>query len=894
MSTRNLHHALAPRAIAVVGASERAGSLGAAVMRNLLAAGFAGPIYPVNPRLDRVMGRDCLQGVDDLPDGVDLAAVATPPLVAPDSVAALARRGVPVTVVLTAGVSAAGQRVMLDAARPRVMRIAGPDALGLMIPGAGLNLSAAPLFARPGRLALISQSGAIATTLIDWAAERDIGFSHVVSFGAMADVDVGDCLNLLAAEGGARAILLYLETIPSPRKFLSAARAAARIKPVIVLKAGRSPVAAAAAATHAGALLGADAVVDAALRRAGVLRVDGLAEMFAAAETVARFRPLDRARVAIVTNGGGAGILAADRLAAAGAEFATLAPATRAALDAALPPGWAGPNPLDLMSDATPERYAAALEAISADPGVDVTLTFNCPAGVSDSEAIATRVAGLTESGRIKGKPALTGWLGGAAARGSRAILRAAGLASYDTPGAAADAVRHLTEWGRAQAALLQVPDRKRDDAIRGTPPGAREAVQAILRRAAADDRGLLTAPEAAAVLAAYGVPVAPVRVAATPVEAGDVAADMLIEHRALAVKLFSPDVSHKSDVGGVVLDVVTPQGAEEAALDIAGRLARARPEARLAGFVVQPMIRRPEAQELIFGVAQDRVFGPSIVFGAGGVAVELVEDVAVALPPLDASLAAELVSRTRVARLLAGYRNRPPASADAIHGLLVTLSHMVEDLPALTSLDANPVLADAAGAIVLDARIEIDPSLVDVAPPNPRLVVRPYPGDWSRAVGLKDGAYLIRPVLPLDALLYPDFFAKLDDEDVRMRFMAPRRHFPQEMALRLTQLDYDREIAFVAIAPDGSLAGVSRLACDPDHESGEYALVVRSDLAGRGIGTILMRQLLDYARADGVQRVEGMVLADNAPMRALVARLGFTIELMPEDPGVVMSHLTL
>ncbi len=894
MSVRNLHYALAPRAIAVVGASDRAGSLGAAVMRNLLAAGFPGKIYPVNPRRARVMGLDCLPSVEDLPDGVDVAAVATPPRVAPASVAALARRGVPVCIVFTDGTSAAGQRTMLEAARPHVMRIIGPNALGLMVPDAQIDLSAAPLFARPGRLALVSQSGAIATTLIDWAAERNIGFSHVLSLGATADVDVGDCLNLLAAEGSARAILLYLETIQSPRKFLSAARAAARMKPVIVLKAGRTAVAAAAAATHTGALLGADAVVDAALRRAGVLRVDGLAEMFAAAETVTRFRPLQRARVAIVANSGAAGVLAADRLAAAGAEFAAFAPETRATLKDALPPGWAGSNPIDLMADATPERYAAALETVAADPAVDVTLTFNCPAGVSDSEAIARKVAEISENGRIRGKPALTSWLGGATARESRAVLRGAGLASYDTPGAAADAVRHLTDWSRAQAALLQVPDRRREEAVRATPAGAREAVQAIFRRAAADDRGLLTATEAVEALAAYGVPVVSCRVAATPVEVGDFASDMLVEHPALAVKLFSPDVPHKSDVSGVVLDIATPQAAEEAALAIAARLERARPDARLAGFVVQPMVRRANGIELIVGVGQDRVFGPTILFGAGGVAVELVEDVAVALPPLDAALAAELVSRTHVARLLAGYRDRPAANADAIHGIIVTLSHMIEDLPALVSLDANPVLADAEGVIVLDARIEIDPTLVDVAPPNPRLAVRPYPGDWARDAALKGGTYVIRPVLPLDALLYPDFLASLDDEDIRMRFMAPRRHFPQEMSLRLTQLDYDREMAFVAIAPDGSLAGVSRLACDPDHESGEYALVVRSDLAGQGIGSTLMNQLIAYARADGVKRVEGMVLAENGSMRNLVTRLGFTIESMPEDPGVVMSRLTL
>lgn len=894
MSVRNLQYALAPRSVAVVGASDRAGSLGAAVMRNLLAAGFPGPIYPVNPRRTSVMGIACFGSVAELPELPDLAAVVTPPEVAPQSVAELARAGTEVVVVLTAGVDAAGRQAMLDAARPSTMRIIGPDALGLMVPRANLDLSAAPLFARPGRLGLISQSGAIATTLIDWAAERDIGFSHVLSLGEKADVDVGDALNLLAADGAARAILLYLETIDAPRKFLSAARAAARMKPVIVLKAGRTAAAAAAAATHTGKMLGADAVVEAAMRRAGVLRVYGLSEMFSAAETVARFRPLDRARVAVVTNGGGAGVLAVDHLAAGGSELAALAPETLARLAADLPAGWQGPNPIDLMADASPERYAATLRALAADKGVDVTLTLNCPAGVSDSEAIAREVAGLAEAGMIGRKPALAGWLGGATARGSRAILRGAGVASYDTPGRAAEAVRHLTLWGAAQAALLRVPDRQREEMVRATPEGAREAVQALFRAAAAEGRTLLGASESAAALAAYGVPVAPVRVAATAPEVGDLASDMLREHPAVAVKLLSDDVPHKSDVGGVVLDVATPQEAEEAAEAIAARLAKLRPGARIDGFALQPMVRRPHAQELILGVGHDVVFGPTILFGAGGIAVELVEDVAVALPPLDAALAAEVVSRTRVARLLAGYRDRPPADADALHAALVALSHMVEDLPALRTLDANPLLADEHGVLAIDARIEFDPAALDLPAPNPALTVRPYPAKWSRDVTLKDGIYRIRPILPLDALLYPGFYEKLDDEDIRMRFMAPRKHFPQEMALRMTQLDYDREMAFIAIAPDGSMAGVSRISCDSDRESGEYALVVRSDLAGRGIGSTLMRTLIDYARAEGLKRIEGMVLTENRGMRALVTGLGFRIEHMRDDPGVVMSTLSL
>jgi acetyltransferase len=893
MSIRNLHFALRPRSVAVVGASERPGSLGAALMRNLLAGGFKGPIRPVTPQRPAVMGLDCVARPAELPEAPDLAAVVGP-AATPDMVAELGARGAKVVVALGGEVDAAGRQALREAARPHLLRVIGPDALGLVIPGLGLDLSVAPRRVAPGRLALVSQSSAVAAALVDWAAARGIGFSHVIGLGDMADVDLGDCLDLLAGEGGARAILLYCETIPAARKFLSAARAAARLKPVIVLKAGRSPAAAAAAATHTGALSGADAVVDAALRRAGALRVHGLAELFAAAETIARFRPLERARLGIVTNGGGAGVLAADRLAETEGALAGLAPETLAALDAALPEGWSGGNPVDLGGDAPPERHAAALAAVAADPGVDVTLTLHCPMATSDGLAAAQAVGGMVADGRIGGKPALACWLGGASAEEGRAALQAAGVAGYDTPEAAAAAVGHLTDWSRAQAALLRVPDRRSEEALGATPADARAAAEAVFRAAAADGRGLLTEPEAASVLAAYGVPVAPVRLAATPEEVGDLAGDMLRAGGTLALKLVSRDVSHKSDVGGVALDLATPLAAEEAALAMAARLGTALPGARLDGFALQPMIRRPFAQELILGVSHDPVFGPVILFGAGGIAVELTRDTAIALPPLDAGLAAELVGRTRVARLLAGFRGRPPADADALHRALVALSHLAEDFPAVRALDVNPLLADADGVLALDASIEIDPAALDVPPPNPHLAIRPYPAAWTREARLRDGTYAIRPILPLDVLLYRDFFARLDAEDTRMRFMAPRKHFPDEVGLRLTQLDYDRDMAFVALTPEGELAGVSRLSADPDHETAEYALVVRSDLAGRGLGTALMTTLIDYARADGIRRLEGMVLAENKGMRALIGRLGFTVEPMPAEPGVVMSRLAL
>lgn len=896
MTIRNLESALRPRSVAVFGASERPGSVGAVLMRNIVEGGFEGPVWPVNPRRDEVFGRRCFGAARDLPEAPDLAVLAIPARGVPQTIAEIGARGGRLAVVVSAGITAKNglRQRMLEAARPYLLRVIGPNTVGLIAPPAKLNASFAHMNPAPGRIALLSQSGAIATTMIDWAAEHGIGFSQIISLGDMADVDVGDCLDLLAGDGRTRAILMYLESVPAARKFLSAARAASRLKPVIAIKAGRTPAAAQAAATHTGALSGADDVVDAALHRCGILRVQGLREIFHAAETVARFRPMDRARLGIVTNGGGAGVLAVDRLMQADGALAELSAETIAALGAHLPAEWSRANPVDIIGDAPPERYVAAVEAVARDPGVDVVLAMNCPTALADPSAAAEAVAGLVENGRIHGKPALSCWLGGQTARPARTRLREAGVASYDTPAAAAAAVEHLTNWGRAQAALLRVPDRAIEAALLATPADAREKARAVFAVAAAEGRAMLTEPEAKAALAAYGLPVPETRIAASPEEAGEIAAAMLEAGERIVVKLLSRTVSHKSDVGGVELDIATADEAEAAARRIAQSLAWRANGARPDGFALQPMIRRPKAQELILGVARDPVFGPVLLFGAGGTAVEVLRDTAIALPPIDVTLAKDLVSRTKIGRILAGYRDAPPADAAAITGALIALSHMIEDFPCLRAVDVNPLLADADGAIALDARIEIDPAGIDQPGPNPALAIRPYPAEWKREAALKDAIYVLRPIRPADARLYPEFLEHLDPEDIRMRFLAPRRHFPDEMALRLTQLDYDRDMAFVALRPDGALAGVSRLSCDPDHRIGEYALLVRSDMHGRGIGTALMRILINYAQADGVERLEGAVLSENRGMQALVRRLGFAFEMDPDDPGVLTSSLAL
>jgi len=525
MSIRNLEHAFHPKSVALIGASDKVGSVGRIVMRNIVSGGFEGEIWPVNPKHQTVDGRTCYPKVEDIPGVPDLAVIVTPPQSVPDLIRDLGKKGTRAAVVITAGLNEANglRQEMLDAAKPYLLRIIGPNTVGVLLPPAKLNASFAHMDAQPGKIALLSQSGAIATSLIDWAADNQIGFSQIVSLGDMADVDIADCLDLLAGDGGTKAIVMYLESIPHPRKFMSAARAAARLKPVIAIKPGRHSEAAKAAATHTGALSGADRVVDAALRRAGVLRVGGLAELFDATETLARFPMLERMRVGIVTNGGGAGVLAVDQLMENKGELAEFSASTLERLNQCLPQNWSHANPVDIVGDAPPERFKAAVEAVAADPGTDAILVLNCPTGLASPIDAAAAVASLVRSGIIAGKPVFACWLGERVAREGRRVLVDAGIASYETPASAANAISYLSDWSRAQQALLRVPDNRHDD-----KRFDREAVYRLFHRAASEGRRMLTEPEAKAAIAAYGIPVPRTLVARTVEEVEHAAGELL------------------------------------------------------------------------------------------------------------------------------------------------------------------------------------------------------------------------------------------------------------------------------------------------------------------------------------------------------------------------------
>jgi acetyltransferase len=887
MTVRNLEATLAPESLALIGATSREGAVGRVVLDNVRAT-FGGRVFPVNLKYDELFGLRCYRTIADLPEAPDIAIVMTPGPTVPGIVSELGRKGTKVAVVVSAGVTGALRQAMLDAARPHLLRIIGPNTIGLLAPHAGLNASFVHLPPLPGRLGLISQSGAMVSSIVDWAASEGIGFSHIYSLGDMADVDVGDCLNVLAADPRTSAILMYLESIPAPRKFMSAARAIARIKPVIAVKPGRHAEAAKAAATHTGALAGADRVVEAALRRAGIIRVEDLADLFDAAEITGRYAPMRQARVAIVTNGGGAGVLAVDKLIDHHVPLATLTPETMAALDRALPSTWSRANPIDIIGDAPPERYRAAVRAAALDPNVDALLVMNCPTALADPSAAAAAVAAETNRGLINGKPVLATWLGRKTAEPAAELLRAAGIGTFRAPAEAAQAVSLLTRWSLLRDEMQRVP------AERGLLSTDKDAARDLLHDAAAEGRSLLTEDEAKHVLAAYGVAVPQTIFASDPAAVEQAAATLLAAAQAVVVKVRSKHISHKSDIGGVILNLRTATEARDAAAAITSRL-RANPAPLpFEGFTVQPMIQRPNAEELIVGVSTDPQFGPVALFGAGGTSVEVVADTATGLVPLDEVLAGDLIDKTRISRLLAGYRDRPPADRDAIVAALMAVSQLAIDFPMVQSIDINPLLADRDGVIALDARIAIDPGRASVPAPNPALAIRPYPAEEFSIVHFLDRKVLLRPIKPSDAELYPSFLSKMDPEDMRLRFLVPMRTLSHETLVLLTQLDYDRDIAFVALANNGTeLLGMVRYSSDPDGIRAEFGALVRSDLKGHGLGRSMMEMLIDYARRQGLHELFGRVLRENTSMLALCHELGF-VEAADDEARLLRVTLPL
>jgi acetyltransferase len=890
MSIRHLDALFDPHSVAVIGASDSPGSVGATVWRNLRRGGFEGPCWPVNPKRATIGGEPAFASVAALPAAPELAVVCTPPAAVAEVIAALGERGTRAAVVLTAGQTREQRQAMLDAARRHLLRILGPNCLGLISPHARLDASFAHTGVPAGGLAFVSQSGALVTAMLDWAQGRGIGFSHCVSLGEHADIDFADLLDWLASDARTQAILLYIESIEGARKFMSAARAAARNKPVLVVKAGRSPQGAAAASSHTGALAASDLVFDAAIRRAGMLRVDTLQQLFDAAETLAHHHTEARSglpaggearRLMIVTNGGGAGVMAADAAAAAGVELAPMTLALRGALDSVLPPNWSGANPVDIIGDAPATRYVDTLRTLLAEPGAGTVLFMHAPTAIVPAPDIAEALLPLLRQhpGRV-----LAGWLGDAAVRGARQAFGAAGIPCYATPEAAVAAFAQLLTYRDNQDALAQCPPLGEHAVVDAA------AVAALVDHALSDGREWLSEPEAKALLAACGVPVVGTHVVPPDADAAVAAAREL--GLPAVLKILSPQITHKSDVGGVALNLETEAAVADAARAMLARVARLQPQARVEGFTVQAMVRRPRAQELIVGGSLDPLFGPVILFGQGGTAVEVMADRALALPPLNRTLAAALVRRTRVSRLLAGWRDVPAADTAAIERALVAVAELLAAEPRITELDINPLLADADGVIVLDARVRVSAAAPGGAT---RFAIRPYPAHLVQRQPWQGRELTIRPIRPEDEPQHRAFLEQLSPEDIRMRVFYSRRNLPRSELARLVQIDYEREMAFVAtVVGEGGVEqtlGAARAACDPDNESAEFGIVVRSDLKGQGLGVRLMRALIEHLRQRGTRQLVGEVLRDNPAMLGLCRHLGLA-ERVESDVVVVSLAL--
>ncbi|MCW8915195.1 MAG: bifunctional acetate--CoA ligase family protein/GNAT family N-acetyltransferase [Magnetovibrio sp.] len=882
MSTRNLDYLFKPTSVAVIGASTRPKSIGALVMDNLLQGGFAGPIMPVNPKYKSICGVLAYANVEQLPMVPDMAVVCTPPKTIPKIIEQLCVRGVRAVVVLTAGLnSTEGEdgrsiaEIMLSTAKSYGMRILGHNSLGLLVPGIGLNASFAHISALPGKIAFVSQSGALCTAVLDWAKPRGIGFSHFISMGNMTELDFGDVLDYLGSDPETTAILLYIESIYKNRTFMSAARAAARNKPVLAIKSGRAEEGARAAMSHTGALTSNDNVYDAAFARAGMLRVYEFEELFAAVETLGRSRRPKGERLAVLTNGGGLGVMAVDDLIEQGGTLAELSDETIKALNSVLPQTWSQSNPIDIVGDASGERYEATLRVLLDAKEVDSVLVMHCPVAVVHPTEIAQTIIEVAEE---KPRSAITTcFVGDEHAAPARAMMAKANIPCFDTPLKSVQAFMHSVNYRRNQEILMELPPSMPTD-FKPATSTAKLIIEGVL----ASGRETMSEPEAKAVLSAYGIPTVETHIAKSPMDAAKMADTM---DYPVVLKILSPDISHKSDIGGVALGLKSRQDVEQAAHAILERVKEAYPKADVTGFSVQKMARRPGAQELIIGVTCDPIFGPVILFGQGGTAVEVISDRAVALPPLNMALARDLISRTKVSKLLEGYRDHAAADIDQVCLALNQVAQLIIDIPEIQELDINPLFADEQGVLVLDARIKIAPATSNG---SERLAIRPYPQDLESTFTLNQGGtfagrkVFIRPIRPEDEPNHHVFLSKLTPEDIRFRFFGLVQQLPHSQMARLTQIDYDREMAFIATADNDvheqETLGVVRVFTDPDNEKTEFSIVVRSDLKGTGLGRELLHKMIKYCRYRGTQTMVGQVLSENHRMLNFVKTLGFKV----------------
>ncbi|HHP7234745.1 MAG TPA: GNAT family N-acetyltransferase [Desulfobacterales bacterium] len=879
MSIENLSRIFEPRSIAVIGASEREGSIGGAVLINLASSGFAGTVYPVNANRSEVLGRKAYARIADISGCVDLAVMAVPIGSAVDLVKECTAADVGGIVILSAGGKEIGpqgeavEQEIAAAAAGSPLRIIGPNCMGLIHTANGLNASFAPRMPLPGKLAFISQSGAVCGAVLDLSLRQRIGFHSMVSLGSMLDVDFGDMIDYLGGDPGVSSIVMYVENLTQVRKFMSAARAVSRVKPLVVLKAGRTPAGAAAAASHTGALAGDDAVYDTAFRRAGVLRVKTFEELFDCAELLAAHAGPTGSELLIVTNAGGAGVMAVDALADFGLRPAALDPAILERLDAVLPAHWSRANPIDMLGDATVETYRQVVEICLQSPQPSGLIVMLAPQAMIDPAAAADAVVQAAEKYR---KPVLAAWLGGPRVEGGREAFNRAGIPSFETPERAVRAFANLLQYRTNIEMLQEIPSR-----LPKRLEFDRQKARSLVRAGLEQKSEWLTEPESKTLLAAYGIPVNPTEVAFSDDEA---AARALRLGFPVALKIYSRRITHKSDIGGVALNLQDAAAVRDAYGRLMDRLHCDPRSTGVAGVTVQTMLAAP-LFELILGAKHHRDFGPVMLFGAGGVLAEALQDRALALPPLNRLLARRMMENTRIYKMLAGYRNRPSIDLERLEEILIRLGHLVTDFPEIGELDINPLFAGSDSFCAVDARIRLQPS-GKAAPLH--LVISPYPESYETRIttrGLE--RIFVRPIRPEDAPMLRQLIETLSARSLYQRFLSPLRHLPPAMLARFTQIDYDREIALVALPESPNpeyMMGVGRVIMERNLKNAEFSVLVGDPWQGKGIGAELLKLCLRIAKERNIESIWGLVLTENTQMLSLGRKLGFALQRIPES----------
>ena len=883
-----------PQNVAVIGATPREGTVGRTVLANLSNPAFRGAVYPVNPQHGEILGRACFASIGKVPPPVDLAVIATPAASVPGIVGECVAAGVKSAIVISAGFrergaeGAALERQLAEQMRGSRMRLIGPNCLGVMNPLIGLNATFAQTIARAGNVAFLSQSGALLTAVLGWSLVEQVGFSAFVSTGSMLDVGWGDLIDFFGDDAHTKSILIYMESVGDARSFLSAAREVSLSKPVIVLKAGRSEAASKAAASHTGALTGSDDVLDAAFRRVGVLRVNSISDLFHMAEVLSK-QPRPRGpKLAILTNAGGPGVLATDALIASGAEVAPLAPQTIEALNGFLPEHWSHGNPIDILGDADANRYERALEVALADPTADGLLVALAPQGMTHPTEIAERLKRHTQK---REKPLLASWMGGKEVAEGIALLNAADIPTFAYPDTAARAFERMWRYSYNLRGIYETPvfAEEHQEAAQ-----ARAQARALVAGVRGKGRTLLTEFESKQLLALYGIPAVETRLAGSEEEAAEQAAQLGFP---VVVKLNSETITHKTDVGGVKLNLGSAAEVRQAFREIAAATRTHAGEQAFQGVTVQPMVRA-FGYELLVGSTLDSQFGPVIVFGTGGELVEVYRDRALALPPLNSTLARRMMEQTRIFRALGGVRGRKPVDLVALELLLVSFARLIAEIPAIRESDLNPLLAGPEQLLALDARFVLHPPEVSEAA-LPRPGIRPYPVQHVSPWKMRDGTQVtIRPIRPEDETLMPEFHRAISERSVYFRYFHAAKldqRVAHDRLLRMCFLDYDREIALLADPenPPGILA-IGRMSKLHGQNAAEIAVLVRDQYQRQGLGLELARRLVQIAREERLRTLHAYMLQENIEMQALVRKLGFHITTTPDDPSVLIGTLTL